>query len=136
MAHTDHLPIYRAAYDLCLHVEQAVRKFPRYQKYTVGTDLREGARRVLKLIVRANARHDKTPALLEVREEVEGLKAVLRLAHDVQAFASLRSFEHAVVLAVEVAKQNEGWLKHQQARVGRDQSRRAMAPGRATPGAS
>ena len=30
-----------------------------------------GARRVLKLIVRANERHDKAPLLLEVREEVE-----------------------------------------------------------------
>jgi len=139
MAQTDHLPIYKAAYDLCLHIEQAVRKFPRYQKYTMGTDLREGARRVLKLIVRANARRDRAPTLLEVREEVESLKAVLRLAHDVQAFASLKSFEHAVVLAVEVAKQNEGWLKQQQARgneVGRDRSRRAMAEGPAMPGAS
>jgi IMP cyclohydrolase len=117
-----------------------VRTFPRYQKYTVGTDLREGARRVLTLVVRANSRRDKAPTLLAVREEVEALKAVLRLAHDVQAFQTLRSFEHAVVLAVEVAKQNEGWLKHQQARagrqVGRDPSRRAMPQGPATPGAS
>ena len=45
LAHVDRLPIYRAAYDLCLHVEQAVRKFPRYQKYTLGTDRREDARR-------------------------------------------------------------------------------------------
>jgi len=33
---------------------------------------------VLKLIVRANARHDKAPLLLEVREEVEQLKVILR----------------------------------------------------------
>ena len=136
MAQTDHLPIYKATYDLCLHLERVVQKFPRQQKYSVGTDLREGARRVLVLIVRANARHDKVPALLEVREEVEALKAALRLAHDVQAFSSLQTFEPAVVLAVEVAKQNEGWLKHQQARVGRDQNRRVVAEGRATPGAS
>ena len=89
---------------------------------------------MLKLIVRANAHTDKAPALLEVREEVEQVKAVLRLAHDVQAFASLRTFEHAVVLAVEVAKQNEGWLKHQQARAGRGQSRRTVAESRVTPG--
>jgi len=136
MARSEHLPIYKAAYDLCLHVERVVQKFPRYHKYTLGTDLRESARRVLGLVVRANARRDKAPALLEVREEVEALKAVLRLAHDVQAFSSLRSFEHAVVLAVDVARQNEGWLKSQQRRVGRDQSRRAMPNGPAAPGAS
>jgi len=32
-----------------------VRGFSRYHKYTLGAALREGARRVLKLIVRANA---------------------------------------------------------------------------------
>jgi hypothetical protein len=31
------------------------RGFSRYHKYTLGAALREGARRVLKLIVRANA---------------------------------------------------------------------------------
>ena len=75
MARSEHLPIYKAAYDLCLHVERVVQKFPRYHKYTLGTDLREGARRVLGLVVRANARRDKAPVLLEVREEVEALKA-------------------------------------------------------------
>jgi hypothetical protein len=27
MAQTEHLPIYKAAYDLCLHLEQAVGRF-------------------------------------------------------------------------------------------------------------
>jgi hypothetical protein len=50
---------------------------------------------VLTLVVRANSRRDKAPTLLAVREEVQALEAVLRLAHHVQAFQSLRSFEHA-----------------------------------------
>jgi len=50
------------------------------------------------------------PVLLELREEIESLKAQLRLCHDVKAFASFRSFEHAVTKAVEIAKQNEGLL--------------------------
>jgi hypothetical protein len=59
MAHTEHLPIYKAAYELCLYFEQLVRGFSRYHKYALGQDLRDGARRVLKLIVRANARREK-----------------------------------------------------------------------------
>jgi hypothetical protein len=39
MARTEHLPIYRAAYDLCLHFEQAVRDFSRYRKYMLGANL-------------------------------------------------------------------------------------------------
>ena len=49
MAHTEHLPIYKGCYDLCLYLEQVVHNFPRYQKYTLGTDLRDGARRALRL---------------------------------------------------------------------------------------
>jgi hypothetical protein len=61
VAQAEHLPIYKASYDLCLSLEQVVRSFSRYHKYTLGTDLRDGARLVLKLVVRANTRRDKAP---------------------------------------------------------------------------
>ena len=38
MAQTEHLPIYKSAYDLCLHLEQVVRSFSRYHKYFIGLD--------------------------------------------------------------------------------------------------
>jgi hypothetical protein len=133
VAQAEHLPIYKAAYDLCLYVEQVVRNFSRYHKYAVGADLRDGARQALKLIVRANARRDKVPVLLALREELEALKVLLRLAQDVKAFANLNSFEHAVTLVTNIAKQNEGWLKSQ--RQGHGQNRRVMPHGLATPSA-
>ena len=117
MARSEHLPIYKAAYDMCLYFEQVVRNFSRYHKYSLGSDLRDGARRVLKLVVRANARRDKTPALLEVREQLEELKVLLRLA---------------IELVTEIAKQNEGWIKSQRRSHG--QSRPAMPAGLAGPG--
>jgi len=132
MAQAEHLPIYKASYDLCLYLEQVVRNFSRYHKYTLGADLREGARRVLKLVVRANSRRDKAPLLVEVREEVEQLKVVLRLCQDVKAFANFKAFEHAIGKAVEIAKQNEGWLKSQGQ--GHGESRRAMPEKPAAPG--
>jgi hypothetical protein len=73
MSQTDHLPIYKRSYDLCLYLEQVVRKFSRYDKYTLGTDLREGARRALKCVVRANARRDKEPELEEASGTVDAL---------------------------------------------------------------
>lgn len=48
MARTEHLPIYKALYDLCLYFEGVVRHFPRYHKYAVGHDLRDGARRATR----------------------------------------------------------------------------------------
>jgi len=127
MARSEHLPIYKQSYDLCLYLEQVVQGFPRYHKYSIGSDLRDTAREILKLIVRANARDDKREVLQNIREEVEQLKLLLRLALDVHAFSRLNSFEHAVTIAVDVAKQNEGWLKSQHQ--SRGQNRKAMPPG-------
>jgi hypothetical protein len=88
MAQTEHLPIFKASYDLCLYLEQVVAKFARQHRYAPGAELREGARRVLRLVVRANAPRDKAPILLEVREAVEELTVLCRLGHDVKAFAA------------------------------------------------
>lgn len=124
MAHTEHLPIYKTSYDLCLYLEQVVHNFSRYHKYSIGTDLRGGSRRVLRLIIRANARHDKAPVLLRLREELEDLKVLLRLCHDSKAFPNFNSFDHSTALVTDIAKQNEGWLKSQ--RQGHGQNRLAM----------
>lgn len=46
MAHYRHLPIWKAALDLAVLLEHAVRRFSRYNKYTLGADLRQIARRL------------------------------------------------------------------------------------------
>ena len=45
LARYEHLPIYRAAFDLAVHIEKIVSNFSRYHKYTLGTELRDGSRR-------------------------------------------------------------------------------------------
>jgi len=46
--------------------------------------------------VRTNARRDKVPVLLEVREEVEAFKVVLQLRQGVKAFPNPNAFEHTI----------------------------------------
>lgn len=101
-----------------------MRNFSRYQKYSIGQDLRDGARRALRLVVRANSRRDRVPVLLELREELEELKVLLRLGHDVKGFSNFNSFEYAITRVTEIAKQNDGWLKSQSR--GGGQNRLAM----------
>ena len=132
MAQAEHLPIYKASYDLCVYLEEVVRKFSRYHKYGLGTELRAGAREVLRLVVRANARRDKAPVLPELREAIEDLKVLVRLGHDTKAFPSFGAFEQAIGQVVTIAKQNEGWLKHTTR--GHGENRRAMPGGQAEPG--
>ena len=134
MAQSEHLPIYKASCDFSLYVEQLVHGFSRYHKYSLGTELREGARWVLRLVVRANGRCDKVPVLLEIRERCEDLKVLLRLGHDAKALPNFRAFEHAITQVVGIAKQNEGWLKYYRQPMGLGQNRRAASAETASPG--
>ena len=52
MARYEHLPIYRAAFDLAVHLEKIVRNFSRYHRYSLGTELRAGSRRILESMQR------------------------------------------------------------------------------------
>jgi hypothetical protein len=56
---------------LAVHVEKIVRNFSRYHKYTLGTELREGRRRILQRIIEANESGDRAPVLESLRGEIE-----------------------------------------------------------------
>jgi len=124
MARYDHLPIFRAAYDLTVHIEKIVRNFGRYHKYTLGTDLRNKSRGILEKIITANnARDDRATRLLELRQEIESFKVLARLCQDSGAFASTRSYLHVAERITNIARQNEGWIKKT-----RGKGRRRQAP--------
>ena len=51
MAQYEHLPIYRKAFDLTVHIENIVKGFSRYHKYTLGTDLRTISKEIVRQII-------------------------------------------------------------------------------------
>ena len=111
MARYEHLPIYKEAFDLALYFEKTVRSMSRYDNYTLGTDLRNLSRDVLKLIQRANSETDRVETLKGIRSRIEELKAVLRLARESGAIAKAKSYECAAGKVVNIGRQNEGWLR-------------------------
>ena len=113
MALHENLPIYKAALDLAVYFEKIVRNFSRYHKYTVGTELRNLSRDLVRLIIKANATREKKEALLKVREKTEELKVAIKISKEINAFRSFKSFEYSVRSVVAIARQNEGWLKSQ-----------------------
>lgn len=80
MARYEHLPIYKTAMDLTAYLEQVVRNFSRYHKYTLGSDLRQQRRELVLTIIRANSRRDKLPVLYELRERRIDLAPVIQPA--------------------------------------------------------
>lgn len=115
MARYEHLPIYKAALDLTVHLERVVAGFSRYHKYTLGTELREGSRAVLMQVLRANnapGASERIQELVVLRERIDALLLVMRVGKEVKAFRSFAGYLHAVEQVGVVARQNEGWFKH------------------------
>ncbi len=113
MARYEHLPIYREAFDMLIYIEKIVRNFSRYNKYTHGTALREGAADILSLVIRANSvlREERLPVLRELAIKIEELKVRMRVCKEVQAFHNFNSFHTGVNHVISLAKQNEGWMR-------------------------
>ncbi len=111
MAQYEHLPIYKAAFDLLIYFEKIVANFSRYNKYTHGTALRNLARETLMLIVRANNTRNRLPVQKELRLKIEELKVAVRVCKEMRAFPSFKTFENSINQVVAIAKQNEGWMR-------------------------
>jgi geranylgeranyl pyrophosphate synthase len=98
---------------LAIYIETIVKDFSRYHKYTIGADLRNSSKKILLLIARANYAKDKKERLLEVRDNIEEVKTLIRISKELKAFHSFKSFEYVSRLTIDVARQCEGWLKSQ-----------------------
>ncbi|MEE9421600.1 MAG: hypothetical protein V3V50_00440, partial [Gammaproteobacteria bacterium] len=61
VAHYEHFPIYKQTLDVAVHFENVVVGFSHYHKCTLGTKLRNKYRKIVALIVKANAARDKRP---------------------------------------------------------------------------
>jgi hypothetical protein len=106
------LPIWHDANCLLLEIEQAVKHFPRYHKYTLGSELRTQAMLICRLVSRAWRDKPKTQHWLEkLVPAVDDLKIQLQLGKELQAFRNFAEFERLVMLTMEVGKQGGGWLR-------------------------
>jgi hypothetical protein len=104
--------IWADAMRLATEIEVAVRGFSRYQKYTLGSDMRRQAAEICRGVARAvRFPEQRVAALQALVIAVEDLKITIQLAKEVQAFANFAQFQRVVELAVRVGKQSGGWWK-------------------------
>jgi hypothetical protein len=107
-------PIVKAAERLMLEIEQAVRRFPRYHKYTHGTRLREQAMAIARLAHRAwrDSAH-RAMWTTKLIWAVDDLKLSLQLGKQIEAFVSFAQFDMLARLCSDLGKQCGGWRKQQ-----------------------
>ena len=68
-----------------MHLQNTVRNFSRYNRYSTGADLRDLSRRILLLIIRVNYAGNKNEALRELVETCDLLKTILVFIKTIKA---------------------------------------------------
>ena len=62
-----------------------MRNFSRYNKYTLGSEVREKSRQIVEMTNKTNSTKDRLPLLLELSQRLEGLKMLIRICKEVKA---------------------------------------------------
>lgn len=113
MAYYENLPIYKKALELTVLLENMVRGFARYHKYSIGADMRNLSRVIAALIIKANSEKDKVRTLTELRDKCEEMKFIITVGKEIKAYQNFNQFQLAAGLAVDLSRQSEGWLGSQ-----------------------
>jgi len=114
MAEYKNLPIYKKAFELLVFVENAVKSFSRYHKYTIGSELRVDAQKLVVDISTLNAVsvQNKVGFLMRFSADLEKYKIKMNVCRELQVFKSYNSWYHAAELLHDIGRQSDGLRKH------------------------
>jgi len=68
MATYNHLPVYKASYDLLVELFRFTKDFTREYKYTIGQSIKEETIEMITNIYRANSSYSKAVIIQKARE--------------------------------------------------------------------
>ena len=107
-------PVVKLAESFCVQMEQAVRRFSRYYKFTVGTELRLAAIRVAEIAHRAwRERASQSEWTKQLVEAIDTLQLRMQIARQLRVFASGAQFDAMMVVVVDLGRQAGGWHRQQ-----------------------
>ena len=110
MATYDQLPVYKKTQDLLLAIFHICQNMERDYKYTIGERLKNEILQLQINVFKANCREDKCDLLGLTRENVEVVRLLVRLLHDLKQIKS-EVFVNLNVIIESVSKQLTAWQK-------------------------
>jgi len=106
------MPLWRDANRLLLLIEDAMRKFPRYHKYTLGSDLRKQAMNICRWIARAvHDRGGRTQHIKRLIFCIDDMKVLIQLGKELKAFQNFKVFQVLAEISVGLGRQSGGWQR-------------------------
>jgi len=112
-AEYDHLPVYKATYDLVQHVyrDKSIASVPRDVKFTLVETLKKDLLEILVSIYKAHYTTDessKAAILQSARDLLPGIKARFRIMFDLHQLPS-KVFQSMAVEVETISKQLTAW---------------------------
>lgn len=110
MANYNNLPVYKVCYDLILQVFASSRHMQRDYRFTLGETIKEELISMITNIYRANSRHQKKELISKARENLEVVRLLMRLSHELKQIP-LNTFVAANEKMESISKQLTAWEK-------------------------
>lgn len=112
MAQYQHLPIYKATYNLLRLVTQATSNFPRAYKYSLGDKLREEVVEMVVFVFKANSSRgaERAAQATLFLERLQVVELLMRLSKDLRLL-SVKQFSEIVSMSDSLGRQAQGWIK-------------------------
>ncbi len=106
----DELIVFRKTYEYLLWMRPVLARFAKVYRYSLGIETERSALRILRLIIRANYRVNKTDSTAEAIVECEVQRLYLRLAYEYHCLNE-RQFKYASGKLDEIMRLLRGWAK-------------------------
>lgn len=106
------LIIYQKTYDFMLYLFPIVDRFPKYEKFVLCSQIKNGVLDIARGIVRANKSRHKKSLLFDLDVKLEELRLLVRFSHD-RKYLTTKSYEYASKLIAEIGRLLGGWIKSQ-----------------------
>ena len=114
MQYQNRFPIYRDATNLVIEIENAVKNFPKYHKYTIGSEMRTVAYDLLIAITYGiNNKNNRLRVIKKSHNFSEVLKIKIHLAKNITNM-SFKLFENLASMMIVISKQCKAWQKQMQ----------------------
>lgn len=111
MAQYQHLPIYKATYELLRIVTQVTGNFPKAYKYSLGDRLRDEVVEMVVFIFKANsAKTERSRHATLFLERLQVVELMMRLSKDLRLL-TVKQFSEIVGLTDGLGRQAQGWIK-------------------------
>jgi len=97
-------------HDLLLWLIPLLDKFPRSRRFTLGERLENGLLDILADLIEATYSQRKKTALLRASRQLEIVRHLWRLSHELKVIPYKR-YKHGAQLINEIGRQMGGWLR-------------------------